>query len=483
MSPVVPAIKVKNVWQVVFLEKKALMAALLVLVFSAVYGAETNLPASIEKNQDWVPARSPYIIDGTVVIENTSFVTIYPGAVIKFKEGAKLIVKGALYSKGDPKNPVRFLPYNGESFYDGIIFQSKYKNTIEFSIMIRGAIVSEGTPIDVSNCYILNSTGILLKVLAAADIRSNYFYNNTYGIYVEDKNAKFTATGNTFNRNRFAVYLKEIQKDGAVITGNNFFESKVHVTNYTPDNVSAKDNYWDLTEEADIAKLIYDKKSNPRVGEVVFKPFARAKLAVFEPPDAFISLVKIYLSLKRPDEEPARVAFGAGADFFTPMSPAWIKKEASFGMGMRAEFTFNITGAIMAGVEGELLNMTNSDKSVYDYQLNISEFMATGYGYLGYKKDVFFVPFVKIGAGVGLISEQYKSVFPMFNGQTSEKYNEINLAAEAGMGAEFFVTRFFSLKAEAMYNTVLSKRGATMFPLFNLTGSFYFDTPFYLNEK
>jgi opacity protein-like surface antigen len=467
------------------LKKTALIILLLFSANVTIY-AETIVKGGIEKNESWIPKLSPYIIENTITVEKNGFLTIYPGTEVKFKEGAKLVVKGALYAKGDPKNPVRFLPYDGESFYDGIIFQSRYKNTIEFCIMIRGAITSEGTPLIMSNNYILNSTGVLLKVYADALITGNYFYNNTYGVYTEGKNAKFRISGNTFNRNRFAVYLKEMMKDGAQITGNNFFENKVSITNYTPDAVSAKDNFWGAVEEAGIGRQIFDKKNNSKVGDVIYKPFAKAKLKVYEPPDPFISLVKIYLSLKRPDEEPARVSFGAGANGLYILSPVWLNNEFDMGYGMRAEFTYNITGAFKAGVEAELLAGTGTN-SLYDFNFSLTQFIATFYGYMGYKKNIFFVPYVKAGMGVGLISAEWKSKtglpLPELGGKPSNKYNGINYSVFGGLGAELFITRYMSVKAEALYNCTTDKNGAIMFPLLNITGCFYFDTPIYLNQK
>lgn len=420
------------------IRKFFLALAVPALLLSSLY-AETNVPSTIEKADNWVPKLSPYIISGTVTIENTGVVTIYPGTVVRFKEGAKLIVNGAMYAKGDPQNPVRFIPDDGESFYDGIVFQSKYQNTVEFSIMIRGAISDEGTPLNVSNCYILNSTGVELRHFASAMIKDNYFYNDTYGVYIEGKQVKAEISGNTFNRERFAVYIKELTQGTAVIRKNNFFGCRINVTNYTPDNIDVKDNYWGLTDGAKIAALIFDKRTNPKVGDVVFVPFSKDKLGLFEPPAEFVSLVRIYLQLKRPDEQPARVGFGAGGDFMLPMGPARISKEASFGAGLKAEFVYNLTGAFLLGIEADQLSASNNGKNGYDYNLNMSDFFANFYAYMGYKKGVFLLPYAKLGPGIGLISEQYKAnqAMPEWGGQTSLKYNEVSFAVQGGSGASY----------------------------------------------
>lgn len=446
--------------------------------------AETEISGTIEKNSSWSPKLSPYVISGEVTVGVNAFLTMYPGTTVKFKEGGKLVVKGTLHARGDRLNPVRFLPYDNESFYEGVILQGRKKSVIEHAIMIRGAITTEAAPLGLNNCYILNSTGVLLKVYSDADIKDNYFYNNTYGVYVEGKNAKFSLVGNTFNRNRFAVYLKEMTKDGAVINGNNFFDNKVSVANYTPDTVMAKNNYWGTAEEKDIARQIFEKKNNPKVGEVTYRPFAKTKLAVYEPPEAFLSLVKIYLSLKRPDEEPVRFAIGAGADYLYMLAPEWVNNELDFGKGIRAEFTFNITGYFKGGIEAEVLSgdFANED---YKFNFSLTQFLATFYSYIGWQKNIYFVPYAKIGMGVGLISAEWRSLkgLPIYDGETSKKYNELNYAVFGGLGCEYFVTRFFSIKAEALYNCTTSRKGAVMFPMANLSACFYFDTPFIVNTK
>jgi hypothetical protein len=89
--------------------------------------------------------------------------------------------------------------------------------------------------------------------------------------------------------------------------------------------------------------------------------------------------------------------------------------------------------------------------------------------------------------GVGLISGDWKSVLglplPELDNKPSRKYNEINYAIFGGVGLEYFITKFFSLKADIQYNCTTSKKGAIMFPMAGVTACFYFDTPMYIDEK
>ena len=98
--------------------KRSLAAALFLVISIAGAYAETIVEGIVEKTENWNPKNSPYVISGTVTVEKKGFLTLYPGTTVRFKEGAQLLVKGVLYSKGTPQNPVRFIPDDGTSFYE-----------------------------------------------------------------------------------------------------------------------------------------------------------------------------------------------------------------------------------------------------------------------------------------------------------------------------------------------------------------------------
>ena len=125
--------------------------------------------------------------------------------------------------------------------------------------------------------------------------------------------------------------------------------------------------------------------------------------------------------------------------------------------------------------------MEKEDKSEYTYNMTLTQLMVNFYGYFGYKKDVYFIAYAKIGNGIALISEQYKSEQPLFDGKYKKKYNDICYAAQAGLGIEWYLLKFFSIKVESTYNYILSAGENISYPLLNISGNIYFDTPFFLN--
>jgi len=459
------------------LKKLFLLLAALFTACSASF-AETSPPPAIDGIEAWTPKKSPYIIDGTITVGKTGFLTIYPGTVVKFKPGAKIFIKGALYCVGDPKNPVRMIPFDNQSFYDGLVFESRYKNSVEFTIMIRGTILSRGSQVNITNNYILNSTGVELYYYANCLVKDNYFYNDTYGVYIEGKGINYQILENTFNNNRFAVYIKDTPKSLGLISKNDFFKNSVNITNYSAADTDCRGNYWGYDEEHDVQQFIYDKRNNEKAGRVFYDPFEKTPLKLWEPTDEFISLVRIYLGAKSPEQAQQKISIGAGMAGLMPVTPSTLNKEYKYGLGLNANFYIDITDSLMAGLDFQSTKLDDSKGDSYDHTITTQGLMAAGLNYLGYKRNIFLVPYLKAGIGGAIVSEQIKDSYT-----DTKKENQFAAAAEAGAGLEWFVLKFFSLKLEASYNVIAGNTGLISYPTAAITGNLYFDAPFYVNDR
>ncbi|MCX7699202.1 MAG: hypothetical protein N2114_07045 [Candidatus Goldbacteria bacterium] len=461
--------------------KKIAIIFLLIFIKNQIF-SETYVSGLIDKVENWDLKFSPYIINETVIIGKKGILTIYPGTEIKFKKGAKLLVSGILYAKGNKDNPVRFLPYDYESFYEGIYFDGGGKSIIEYIVMIRGAITVEATRVEINNNYILNSTGIILKNFADVILKNNLFLNNTYGVHMEGSNINHSIYENTFAGCRYGIYILKYIDGNGTIKRNNFLENINNITNYSIININCTDNYWGTDEQQKIVKTIVDKKINPKVGEIIYKPYLKEKLKLPLPPASFISLVKTYLNKKKPREDIYRFSLSGGFFGFFPIIPERLNNENNFGLGYSLTFTFNPFGPIMLGVETNFFNMDNMDKSVYSYNMNISEFLLNIYGYFGYDRNIYLVPYAKFGNGISLVNESYISNKIIFNGKNTLKYNEICYSISGGLGLEWFLMKFFSFKLEGIYHYFFYPRGNISLPVINISGNVYFDTPFFLNR-
>lgn len=461
---------------------KKLIFLFILIIFKIQIFSETHVSKQINNIENWTSKLSPYIIDELVTIEKNGIVIINPGTEVKFKKGAKLLVNGVLYAKGNINNPVRFIPMDNESFYEGIYFNSAKKSTIEFSIMMRGTITIDSTQVVLNNNYILNSTGIILKRFSNAIIKNNYFFNNTYCIHIEGKNINFNIYENTFFNNRYGIYIKKTYTKKGIIRRNNFIDNKNNMTSYSIEQFDCKNNYWGTEEEKKISKTIIDKKINPKVGEIIFKPYAKDKFKLFSPPASYISLVKVYLSKKKPKEDIYRISLGGGVLGFSPLTPNYLNNENNFGIGYFATFTFNPLGNIMFGIETNFFSTENKDQSTYNFEISLSEFLLNVYGYFGYNNNTYFVPYAKIGNGICLVSEKYISKDAIFNGENTLNYNKISYSLSGGIGLEWFLMKFFSFKLECLYHYIFYPKGNISFPDIKISGNFYFETPFFLNK-
>ena len=119
-----------------------------------------------------------------------------------------------------------------------------------------------------------------------------------------------------------------------------------------------------------------------------------------------------------------------------------------------------------------------SAKEMYKYKLDMTDLLLNAYWYMGYRKDLFLMPYLRLGNGVALVSTMYK-----FIEGTSVKINEIDYTAEAAAGAEFILFKMFSIRADAGYNYTLTQNGKNIsYPFLNITGGIVFDVPLFLSE-
>lgn len=370
------------------------------------------------------------------------------------------------------------IPSDNQSFYDGLVFESRYKNSVEFTIMIRGAISSRGSQVNITNNYILNSTGVELYYYSNSLIKDNYFYNDTYGVYMEGKGISYQILENTFNNNRFAVYIKDTPKAIGLVARNDFFKNSVNITNYSAADADCRGNYWGYEEEHEVQQFIYDKRNNEKAGRVFYDPFEKTPLKLWEPTDEFISLVRIYLNMKSPEAAQQKISIGGGIEALMPVTPSTLNKEYKYGLGMDADFYIDLTDSIMAGLEYQSTTLDDSRGDSYDHTITTQDLLASGIFYLGYKRNVFLVPYLKAGIGGAIVSEQFKNSFT-----DTKKDNQVAFAADAGAGIEWFMLKFFSLKLEASYNAVAGNTGLISYPVASITGNLYFDAPFYVNDR
>lgn len=129
-------------------------------------GEPTVLPSVIDKNTVLDPAKSPYLVEGALVVLPNARLTIEPGTVIWFRK-LGLIVKGELQINGTEAEPVSFGSLESTN-WKGIFFdKSRTINNIQY-------------------CQISNAEYGLRASAATINLKNCLFQNNVWGLVLED---------------------------------------------------------------------------------------------------------------------------------------------------------------------------------------------------------------------------------------------------------------------------------------------------------
>jgi len=129
-------------------------------------GAPTLLPAKISKNTVLNAARSPYLVEGALVVLPGARLTVQPGTVIWFRK-LGLIVKGELQINGTEAEPVRFASIGSQN-WKGIFFdKSQAANQMQY-------------------CQISNAEFGIRASASTVNLKNCIFQDNVWGIVLEE---------------------------------------------------------------------------------------------------------------------------------------------------------------------------------------------------------------------------------------------------------------------------------------------------------
>lgn len=81
---------------------------LLLLLFAYGAKAQSYVNGIISENTTWTTAESPYIVNGNLLVNSGSTLTIEPGVSVKFDRSTTLQINGGLVAIGSPSEPIVF---------------------------------------------------------------------------------------------------------------------------------------------------------------------------------------------------------------------------------------------------------------------------------------------------------------------------------------------------------------------------------------
>jgi hypothetical protein len=129
-------------------------------------GEPTLLPAKISEDTVLNAARSPYLVEGALVVLPGARLTVEPGTVIWFRK-LGLIVKGELQINGTQAEPVCFASL-GSNHWKGIFFdKSQSVNQLQY-------------------CQISNAEFGIRSSVSTVNLQNCIFQDNVWGIVIEE---------------------------------------------------------------------------------------------------------------------------------------------------------------------------------------------------------------------------------------------------------------------------------------------------------
>lgn len=226
------------------------------------------------------------VIDGTVKVFKGSTLTVRPGTDISFVRrdddgdglgDSTLIVEGTLKAVGTRSAPIRFRsaasdPRPGDWLEIRVDFSRETRLRwceITDSAYTLHAHFTRGV---MEDCVIRRNIDGCRLGQAAFVIRNSLVEENE-GKGINFRNSTVELTGNIIRRNGSGIFLFESDRPFS-IHGNNLYQNRENfrLGDFFTADVALGENWWGTPDPAKAAETIFDRKSDPAIGSVSFRP-------------------------------------------------------------------------------------------------------------------------------------------------------------------------------------------------------------------
>lgn len=260
----------------------------------------TPVSGIINTNTTWTLARSPYRLTSNVQIAYGATLTIEPGVVVNGQndpvmrgEGVRIEVWGTLKAVGTSAAPIRLTD---------VFITQRGTSTEQFLIHLENTIVNGGTvywwrdgsqtgSLILRNSVVNNSLQEIFIWYPSADcyIEGNVFYRSggistglSEGRKVYIRNNSFYEQNHLYKQpiaiENWASYgTAEVVVENNSFWTNNKLAVSLRSGGYSAARLTAKNNFWNTTDEAVIQSMIFDKNDDlGAAGYIEYKPFLTA---------------------------------------------------------------------------------------------------------------------------------------------------------------------------------------------------------------
>ncbi len=211
-------------------------------------GEPTLLPSKISKNTVLNAARSPYLVEGALVVLPGARLTLEPGTVIWFRK-LGLIVKGELQINGTEAEPVSFASLGSDN-WKGIFFdQSKAANHLQYCQISNAefGIRASGSTVNLKNCIFQDNVWGIVIEEGKIEIH-NSLVRTSDKIGIAARRAQILVRNSVITENGSGGFI--LDKSKAQIEQNNISNNgnwAIKVVN-SANGVKAANNWWGVDD-------------------------------------------------------------------------------------------------------------------------------------------------------------------------------------------------------------------------------------------
>jgi len=211
-------------------------------------GEPTLLPAKISQDTVLNAARSPYLVEGALVVSPGVKLTVEPGAFVWFRK-LGLIVQGELQINGTAAEPVHFASLESQT-WKGIFFDKSQKVNILRHCHISNAefgIRASASTVNLQNCVFQDNVWGIVTEEGKTEIH-NSLVRTSSKIGIAARKSQLVIKDSVITENGSGGFILENSK--AKIEQNNIMNNgnwAIKVVN-SADGVRAANNWWGVDD-------------------------------------------------------------------------------------------------------------------------------------------------------------------------------------------------------------------------------------------
>jgi parallel beta-helix repeat protein len=191
------------------------------------------LQGKIEGSVSLVQAHSPYLVDGSVVIDGGAVITVQPGVELRFNPGrsALLVRDGGIEAQGTVEYPIIFTSNSGSGS------AGFYENAVRFE-------VQTSIPSFFKYCIFRHAKDAMVIDFGSPDIAYTLFAHNSQSAIQCRNNSRPKVYYSTLRDNSGTGAIECYGNSAPEIHRNNIYQNPFAIQSFSSLYVDARENWW-----------------------------------------------------------------------------------------------------------------------------------------------------------------------------------------------------------------------------------------------